>query len=99
LLASKLVVGAEKSNILIDNYVDVGTLNILAKKKANVSVCIYTTRQTRLTAAAVKNFNRQYPKLEVKLTGVSHDRFLIVDSVCAYHVGTSLRDAGKSVLQ
>lgn len=91
----KLVGGAEKSIILIDNYVDVATLNILAKKRRNVNVCIYTMRQTRLTAADVRNFNKQYPKLEVKYTGAFHDRFLIVDGDLAYHIGASLKDAGK----
>lgn len=39
-LLVELVGRAEKSIILIDNYVDVGTLIILAKKKKNVNVCI-----------------------------------------------------------
>lgn len=94
-LLVKLVGGAEKSIILIDNYVNVATLNILAKKKRNVNVCIYTMRQTKLTAADVRNFNRQYPKLEVKYTGAFHDRFLIVDGDSAYHIGASLKDAGR----
>lgn len=94
-LLVKLVGSAEKSIILIDNYADVDTLNILAKKKRNVNVCIYTMRQTKLTPADVKNFNRQYPKLEVKYTRAFHDRFLIVDGGSAYHIGTSLKDAGK----
>lgn len=94
-LMVKLVGGAEKSIILIDNYVDVGTLNILAKKKRNVNVCIYTMRQTKLTTADVKNFNRQYPRLDVKYTRAFHDRFLIVDDGMAYHIGASLKDAGK----
>ena len=64
-LLVELVGKAEKSIILIDNYVDVDTLNILAKKKRNVNACIYTVKQTKLTAADVNNFNRQYPKLEV----------------------------------
>lgn len=94
-LLVELVGRAEKSIILIDNYVDIDTLNILAKKKRNVNVCIYTVKQTKLTAADVKYFNMQYPKLEVKYTGVFHDRFLIVDSNCLYHIGASLKDAGK----
>ncbi|WP_320917831.1 ORF6N domain-containing protein [Enterocloster bolteae] len=94
-LLVELVGKAEKSIILIDNYVDVDTLNILAKKKRNVNVCIYTVKQTKLTAADVRNFNRQYPKLEVKYTGVFHDRFLIIDDYFAYHIGASLKDAGK----
>lgn len=94
-LLVKLVGSAEKSIILVDNYVDVDTLNILAKKKTNVNVCIYTMRQTKLTSVDVKNFNRQYPKLEVKYTAAFHDRFLIVDGDSAYHIGASLKDAGK----
>lgn len=94
-LLVKLVGSAEKSIILIDNYVDVNTMNILAKKKRNVNVCIYTMRQTKLTAADVKNFNRKYPKLEMKNIESFHDRFLIIDENCAYHIGASLKDAGK----
>lgn len=94
-LLVKLVSSAEKSIILIDNYVDVGTLNILAKKKGNVNVCIYTMRQTKLTAGDVKNFNKQYAKLEVKYIESFHDRFLVLDDSRAYHIGASLKDAGK----
>ena len=94
-LLVELVGRAEKSIILIDNYVDVDTLNILAKKKRNVNVCIYTVKQTKLTAADVRNFNRQYPKLEVKYTGSFHDRFLIIDDNSAYHIGASFKDAGR----
>ena len=37
----------------------------------------------------------QYPTLDVKYTKVFHDRFLILDRKTAYHVGASLKDAGK----
>ncbi|MDO4323801.1 MAG: ORF6N domain-containing protein [Lachnospiraceae bacterium] len=43
----------------------------------------------------VENFNAQYPALEVKYTRAFHDRFLILDRDIAYHVGASLKDAGK----
>lgn len=90
-----LVSKAEKKLVLVDNYVDVGTLNILDKKKSDVEVVVYTVRRTRLSEADVNNFNQQYPKLEVKYTGVFHDRFLIIDDICAYHIGASIKDAGK----
>lgn len=90
-----LVSKAEKKLVLVDNYVDVGTLNILAKKKADVEIIVYTVRRTRLSEADVNNFNQQYPTLEVKYTGVFHDRFLIIDDTCAYHIGASIKDAGK----
>lgn len=90
-----LVSRAENKLVLVDNYVDVGTLNILAKKKSDVEVIVYTVRRTRLSEADVNNFNQQYPTLEVKYTDVFHDRFLIKDDTCAYHIGASLKDAGK----
>jgi len=34
-------------------------------------------------------------KLEVKYTKAFHDRFLILDNTKAYHIGASLKDAGK----
>ena len=90
-----LVASATKSLVLVDNYVDVGTLNILSKKKENVSVTIYTVRKTRLSEKDIETFNQQYPKLEVNYTGVFHDRFLIIDDKKAYHIGALLKDAGK----
>ena len=94
-LLVSLVEKAERSIVLIDNYVDVGTLNILAKKKGGVDVAIYTVRRTRLAYQDVVNFNSQYPTLTVNYTGAFHDRFLIIDKMTAYHIGASLKDAGK----
>lgn len=90
-----LVEKAKKSIVLIDNYVDVGSLNILAKKKEGVDVTIYTVHRTRLANQDIANFNSQYSTLTVYYTGVFHDRFLIIDEVTAYHIGASIKDAGK----
>lgn len=90
-----LIQQAETEIVLVDGYVDIGTLNILAKKKENVAVTIYTLQRTKLSQVDVDNFNVQYPKLDVKYTRVFHDRFLILDKTKAYHVGASLKDAGK----
>lgn len=86
---------AQKEIILIDGYVDVDTLNILAKKNAGVDVKIYTYASARLTNTDVANFNAQYPTLIVKKTQVFHDRFIILDGKTAYHIGASIKDAGK----
>jgi len=94
-LLIKLVSKAEKKIVLIDNYVDVGTLNILAKKKSDVDVTIYTLEKTKLSQKDVNNFNQQYPTLEVFHTKRFHDRFMIVDNLYAYHIGASMKDAGK----
>ena len=94
-LIVSLIQKAKKEITLIDRYVDVGTLNLLSKKNENVSVTIYTQKRTKLTKTDAENFNAQYPTLEVKYTKVFHDRFLILDRETAYHVGASLKDAGK----
>lgn len=94
-LLAQLVSKAEKKIMLIDNYVDVGTLNILAKKKPNVDVIMYTLKKTKLSQADVDRFNKQYPTLKVYHTKRFHDRFLIVDDIYAYHIGASVKDAGR----
>ena len=94
-LLIELIQKAEQEIILIDGYVDVSTLNVLAKKQPGVAVTIYTFTKTKLTAQDVAKFNAQYPKLEVKHTNIFHDRFLILDGKTVYHIGASLKDAGK----
>lgn len=90
---------AKKEIVLIDGYVDVGTLNLLSKKNKDVDVTIYTLERTKLSQIDVDNFNIQYSSLVVRYTKVFHDRFLILDRKTAYHIGASLKDAGKNVLE
>ena len=39
--------------------------------------------------------SKAYPQLNVKYSNVFHDRFLILDGKTVYHIGASLKDAGK----
>jgi len=94
-LITSIIQKAQKEIILIDGYVDVGTLNILAKKNAGVDVKIYTYASAQLTNRDVANFNAQYPTLAVKKTQVFHDRFIIMDGNTVYHIGASIKDAGR----
>lgn len=68
-LLISLVRKAIKKIVLIDGYVDIGTLNILAKKNPGVDVIKHMT--------------------------ALHDCFLILEDKAGYHVGASLKDAGK----
>ena len=90
-----LIKKAKSEIILIDNYVDIDTLNILSKKNDKVNVEIYTKSNTKLNANDINKFNMQYPKLEVNYTEVFHDRFLILDKKYIYHIGASIKDVGK----
>ncbi|MGN0071770.1 MAG: ORF6N domain-containing protein [Atopobiaceae bacterium] len=94
-LLVKLVQKAQREIVLIDGYVDAGTLNILAKKRDSVEVTIWTHPRTQLTQRDIETFNAQYPRLTVHHTTAFHDRFLMLDGAEGYLVGASLKDAGK----
>lgn len=91
----------EKSNneiIIINNYIDKVTLDILSKKKVSVTVLLITDKnKSKLTKTDIDKFNREYPSLEIKYTNIFHDRFIIIDSKELYHLGASLKDLGKKV--
>jgi len=95
-LISDLIKRAKQEIILIDNYVDTGTLDLLSKKQTNVAVRLYTTQPgCKLTALEISSFNTQYPTLQISYTTSFHDRFLVLDQSIAYHIGASVKDAGK----
>lgn len=94
-LLTSIISQAEKKIVLIDGYVDVDTLNILAKKKKGVIVTIYTLPSAKITKKDVETFNKQYSLLTIKHTTEFHDRFLIMDDNIGYHIGASIKDAGK----
>ena len=93
-LLTDLVGRAKREIALVDGYVDIRTLNILAKKRTDVAATVYTSGN-QLTQSDVDVFNMQYPQLTVCRTKAFHDRFLILDGTIAYHIGASLKDAGK----
>jgi hypothetical protein len=92
---SGLIRKAEKSIILINNYIDETILDLFTKKKKNVKVTILTIKTSKTTSLDIKKFNEQYPTLEIKEFSFSHDRFLIIDAKDVYHFGASLKDLGK----
>jgi len=93
--AAKHVLSAKKSILLIDSWVDVGTLEILAKKRKSVSVEIVTSpRGNKLGATDIAKFNAQYGGLTVKTSAKFHDRFLVIDDRKLYLIGASLKDLG-----
>lgn len=94
-LIASLIQKANNSLSLIDGYVDIKTLNLLSKKNVGVVVTIYTHSKTGLSQIDIQNFNSQYPSLIVKNTTAFHDRFLVIDDRDVYHIGASIKDAGK----
>lgn len=94
-LVSDLIRKAEKSILLIDNYIGDTVLDLFTKRKNDVAVTILTKKITKALALDLNKFNSQYPVIEVKEFKDSHDRFMIIDSEDVYHFGASLKDIGK----
>jgi hypothetical protein len=94
-LVTNIIKTAKRSIILIDNYIDESVLVLLGKKAAGVKVSLFTSAISSQLALDVQRANTQYPIIEVKKFGQSHDRFLIIDETEVYHLGASLKDLGK----
>lgn len=92
---SDLIKSAEKSIILIDNYIDDSVLIMLSKRNNHVSALIYTANISKQLALDLQKHKTQYPAIEIKTFEKSHDRFLILDQSVIYHIGASLKDLGK----
>jgi hypothetical protein len=92
---SSLVKKAEKSLILIDNYLDETVLTLLAKRGKGVSATIYTKAISKQLKLDLKKHNSQYPGIRVLEFKDAHDRFLLLDEKECYHFGASLKDLGK----
>ncbi len=91
----EIIIKANKSLIIIDNYIDHSLLTLLTKCKKNVHIKIYTKDISKQLALDIDKYNSQYPKMEVEIFRNSHDRFIIIDNKEIYHFGASLKDLGK----
>ncbi|HSW59898.1 MAG TPA: ORF6N domain-containing protein [bacterium] len=92
---SDIVRSAEKSIILIDNYVDDTVLTLFSKRKQGVTLKILTKNLSKQIQLDMQKFNEQFPPAEIKEFNHSHDRFMIIDDRDLYHFGASLKDLGK----
>ena len=94
-LVIDIIKNAKEKLIIIDNYIDDTTLEILTKKNRDVKVTILTSERSNISKIDVEKFNKEYPKLKLAKTDKFHDRFIVIDNIELYHVGASLKDLGK----
>lgn len=97
---------AKRRIYVIDDYVNIKTLQLLSHKHQGVEVVIFTENgfgkgRDFLTATEVKDFNQEYPTLRIKPNPDCHDRFIVLDYGTkrekVFHCGASSKDAGKKV--
>jgi hypothetical protein len=97
IFASDLIKSAQKSIVLIDNYVNESVLLLLSKRGKGVNATIYTASISPQFQLDLRKHNAQYPAIAVETFTRSHDRFLFIDSD-VYHIGASLKDLGKKMV-
>ena len=98
LFAEKLIKTAQKEIVLIDNYIDAKTFDILETRNQGVKASIYVEKINRVLTDLQNLAFSQYGRtveLHVSRTKV-HDRFLIIDGQ-VYHLGASLKDLGMKL--
>ena len=100
-LLVKIIKEAKESIILIDNYIDTSTLDILSKKNnKEIKLKLISSNFNLLTDQDIKTFKDQYSSnLDLIKIKEFHDRFLILDETKLYHIGSSLKDAGKKCFE
>ena len=98
---------AKKSVLIVDDYLDVKTLDLLRCVAKGVSIKIFSEQhgRTRLTESMLADFRAARPDVElddVRTTGnVFHDRYIYLDFGTAneklFHCGASSKDAGNKI--
>ena len=95
---------AKKSLLIVDNYVDVKTLNLLRNVRKGVSILIASDRYTRLTDDMLNDFRAAMPGVSIDKVSAAHkfhDRYILIDfktkSEKLYHCGASSKDAGNKI--
>ncbi len=97
---------AKKSVLIVDNYVDVKTLNLLRNVRKGVSVLIFSDLLggSRMTDDMLADYRAARPDVSIDKKPAMHkfhDRYILVDfktkSEKLYHCGASSKDAGNKI--
>ena len=86
------------NSLLFDRITNIKLKQLRIEKDTNKKfeeIFFYISSKTKLTNQDITKFNSQYGKLVLKFNDNFHDRFLILDKNVLYHIGVSIKDAGK----
>ena len=98
-IISDIISRAKNSIVLIDPYVDIKTLNVLKNKDDSVSISLFTSDKNKLSQMDIDLFNDKYGGLSVFTDNKYHDRYLMVDDLIFYHLGSSINYLGNKFAQ
>ena len=92
----KIIKTAKKRVIIIDEYVDAATFEMMDVRAKGVTADIYSAGLNATARDAHNNTTGVEPIQTHKWKNASHDRWLITDDRL-YHCGPSLKDTGKKL--
>lgn len=99
LFVENLIKAAKCEVVLIDNYIDAQTFDLLDVRAKGVSATIYTKRVDTSLQRLQTLHNQEHPTAPVTLQAFNrpfHDRFLIIDDEL-WHCGASFKDLGRKL--
>ena len=97
---------AKKSLTIVDNYVDVKTLNLLRNVPKGIAIWIFSDfyGKTRITEDVLTDYRTARPDVSIDVKPALHklhDRYIFVDFKAKgeklYHCGASSKDAGNKI--
>ena len=96
---------AKQSVYLIDDYIDVKTIQLLKSSNSGVRIIIFSDNKAKnsLTQSFIADFKADRPDLHIefkKTKGRFHDRYIVLDypgKVRVFHCGASSKDGGNKI--
>ncbi len=104
---SNIYKSAKKTIYVVDNYINLKTLELLRAARKNVKIIVFSDNirnRNMLTRSILEDFKNDYPdvSIEFKITaGKYHDRYIAIDyntkNEKMYYCGASSKDAGGKI--
>ena len=95
---------AKKSIHIIDDYIDIKTLQLLKVCKSNIDIIIFSDNKAKnnITSNYINDFKKDTGlNILFKNNSRFHDRYIIIDynteTELIYHCGASSKDSGKKI--
>ena len=93
-----LIRSANIEVVIVDSYVDDSLFNLLGSiEKRKLTIRILISKIPSDFNLEANKFVKQYPQhsLHIRKVRDFHDRFIVIDGKKFYHLGASIKDAGK----
>lgn len=89
-LISDILGQAKRSLTIIDRYLNDEILDFIPQGNTLTEIRLLIKKASPLFIKYAEAFNKEHKNLFVKISDVFHDRYIIVDSIKYWHLGSSL---------